>query len=463
MKHPRILLGAVSSNTGKTTITCAILQALKNRGMKLASFKCGPDYLDPLFHTQALGVKSWNLDPFFTEEDTLNALLQEHASGVDFSVIEGVMGYFDGLGGTSLQASTCQVAQITETPAVLLVSCKGLSLSMVAMIQGFLEYAKPNQIQGVILNQISPMLYPSMQEKIQSELGVRVYGYFPLCPDLSLPSRRLGLIPAEELEQISALLQGLAAQAEKTLDLDGLLALGQSAPPCTAPSIRLPLPKTPGISPKIAVARDPAFCFLYPDNLELLEKLGATLCFFSPLTDSCLPDCDGLLLPGGYPELYASTLSQNESMKASIHLAWTQGMPCVAEGGGFLYLHQSLTDADGNAFPMVGTISAACYPTDRLQRFGYIRLTAQKDQIFGSAQTAIPAHEFHYWESSNPGADFVAAKPAGNRSWTCVHASSTQYAGFPHLYWYGNPSFAVGFYDACCNHHFAKRRKKELI
>ena len=235
MKHPRILLGAVSSNTGKTTITCAILQALKNRGMKLASFKCGPDYLDPLFHTQALGVKSWNLDPFFTEEDTLNALLQEHASGVDFSVIEGVMGYFDGLGGTSLQASTCQVAQITETPAVLLVSCKGLSLSMVAMIQGFLEYAKPNQIQGVILNQISPMLYPSMQEKIQSELGVRVYGYFPLCPDLSLPSRRLGLIPAEELEQISALLQGLAAQAEKTLDLDGLLALGQSAPPCTAP------------------------------------------------------------------------------------------------------------------------------------------------------------------------------------------------------------------------------------
>lgn len=453
MNYPRILLGAVSSNTGKTTITCAILQALKNRGMKLASFKCGPDYLDPLFHTQAIGVKSWNLDPFFTREETLNALLQEHADGMDFSVIEGVMGYFDGLGGASLEASTCQVAQATETPAVLLVSCKGLSLSMVAIIQGFLEYAKPNQIQGVILNQISPMLYPAMREKIQSELGVQVYGYFPPCPNFTLPSRRLGLIPAGELEQISAVLQGLAEQAEKTLDLDGLLALGRSAPTHTSPPIGLPLPKIPGISPKIAVARDAAFCFLYPDNLELLEKLGATLCFFSPLSDSHLPDCNGFLLPGGYPELYASTLSKNESMKASIRLAWTQGMPCVAEGGGFLYLHQSLMDTHGNTFPMVGTIPAACYPTDRLQRFGYLWLTAQKDQIFGPAKTAIPAHEFHYWESADPGADFVAAKPTGTRTWTCGHASATQYAGFPHLYWYGNPSFAVHFYDACCAHH----------
>lgn len=452
-EYPRVLLGATASSSGKTTITCAILQALKNRGLQTVSLKCGPDYLDPLFHTQAIGVPSWNLDPFFTPAPVLNALLKEHCTGMDFAVIEGVMGYFDGLGGTSRSASTCDTACLTDTPAVLILSCQGMSRSIVAMAKGYLEYARPNQLQGVILNRISPMLYPAVRGQIEQELAVPVYGYFPPRPELKLPSRHLGLIPANELDGIRNLLQELAKQAEKTLDLDGLLALGHTAPEPQAEPICLPCPKGHEGPPRIAVAQDAAFCFLYRDNLELLRKFGAQLCFFSPLEDHALPVCDGLLLPGGYPELYARTLSQNRTMQASIRNALQTGLPCIAECGGFLYLHESLTDSHGDTFPMVGVIPARAYPADRLRRFGYVHLAAQSDQLLCAAGQQIPAHEFHYWESSDPGHAFRAVKPVSGRSWECGHGSSVLYAGFPHLYWYANPDLAVRFFDACCTYH----------
>ncbi len=456
MSRPRFLLGAISSNAGKTTITCAILQALKRRGLSVASFKCGPDYLDPMFHAQAIGTSAWNLDEFFTKPDILNALFREHSAHCDLSVMEGVMGYFDGLGGISSAASACAIARATQTPAVLIVPCQGISFSLLAMIQGFFSYDCPNQLSGVILNQISPMLYPALSKQIQEQLGVRVYGYFPSRPDLTLPSRRLGLVPVGELEQVVEILDQLALQAEKTLDLDGLIALANRAPRHVSPPI--PLPKcAAGPRPKIAVARDAAFCFLYPDNLELLEKFGAEPCFFSPLHDDRLPDCHGLLLPGGYPERHVQALSQNHAMRADILRALRDGLPCVAEGGGFLYLHRNLTDAQGNTAAMVGAIEADAFPTDRLQRFGYATLTARRDSMLGAAGTSFPVHEFHYWESTDPGDGFSAAKPTGTRSWNCVHTSPTLYAGFPQLYWYGNPEVATRFVNACQTYAFHKK------
>lgn len=448
---PRILFGAAASHCGKTTITCAVLQALQNRGLQTACFKCGPDYLDPLFHTQAIGVPAWNLDPFFTDAPVLNALLQEHSAGMDFSVIEGVMGYFDGLGGTSLTGSTCEVARMTQTPAVLILSCKGMSRSVAAMAKGYFEYARPNQLQGILLNEISPMLYPALRGQIERELSVPVYGYFPPRPELTLPSRHLGLVPANDLPHIQDLLQELAKQAEKSLDLDGLIQLGSTAPEQNA--LPVPLPDVPRHCVRIAVAQDAAFCFLYRDNLALLQKLGVQLLFFSPLEDRTLPSCDGLILPGGYPELYAKVLSENHAMKDSIRDALKNGLPCVAECGGFLYLHESLTDASGEVFPMVGAVHAQAYPVGRLKRFGYVRLTAQRDQLLCQKGEEICAHEFHYWESSAPGDAFLAAKPVSGRSWECVHGTGVLYAGFPHLYWYANPNFAVRFLDACSQYH----------
>lgn len=458
-RFPRILLGATASGSGKTTLTCAILQALKNRGLQVASFKCGPDYLDPLFHRQAIGVPSWNLDPFFTAPPTLNALLQEHSAGQDFSIIEGVMGYFDGLGGTSLEASTYEVACITGTPAILILPCKGLSRSVVAMAKGYLEYACPNQLRGVLLNQVSPMLYPSLRDQIQTELGVPVYGYFPPCPEFTLPSRHLGLVPANELAHRQRLLQELAKQAEESLELDALIALGNTAPEPQADPLLLPCLSDCPVQPTVAVARDDAFCFLYEDNLELLRKLGAQLTFFRPLEDRELPACDGLLLPGGYPELYAKALSDNHAMKACIREALQHGMPCVAECGGFLYLHDTLTDSQGNTFPMVGAVPGHAYPTDRLRRFGYVHLTAQTDQLLCARGEGIAAHEFHYWESSSPRDAFLAVKPTSHRTWACAHASPTQYAGFPHLYWYANPDFAANFLQACVTYHHSLERR----
>lgn len=449
----RILLGATASHCGKTTITCAILQALKNRGLQTVSFKCGPDYLDPLFHRKAIGVPSWNLDPFFTPAPVLNALFQEHAAGMDFSVIEGVMGYFDGLGGTSLAASTCEVARITDTPAVLILPCKGMSRSAVAMAKGYLEYARPNQLQGVILNQLSPMLYPALRDQIETELGVRVYGYFPSREEFVLPGRHLGLIPAHSLCDVRGFLEELAKQAEESLDLDGLLVLGRTAPKPNAPPICLSDVQKYTEPPRIAVAQDDAFCFLYRDNLCLLEKLGAKLSFFSPLNDRTLPPCDGLILPGGYPELYAKALSQNNTMKQGIHDAVQNGLPCIAECGGFLYLHESLTDSDGHTFPMVGVIPSRAYPCGHLKRFGYVRLTAQHSQLLCGKGEHIPAHEFHYWESDAPGNAYLAVKPTSQRSWECVHGTPTLYAGFPHLYFYANPRFAARFFNACCQYH----------
>ena len=204
---PRFLIGAAASGSGKTLITCGILQALKNRGLQIASFKCGPDYIDPMFHSKVIGTKSRNLDTFFVDEETVRYLLAKNASDCEISVIEGVMGYYDGLAGISTEASAYDVAVKTETPAVFIVNCKGLSVSAVPYIKGFLEYKKDSRIRGVILNQISPMMYPRMKEMIESQLPVTVYGYVPVVKDCVLESRHLGLVMPEEIRDIQKKLQ----------------------------------------------------------------------------------------------------------------------------------------------------------------------------------------------------------------------------------------------------------------
>ena len=310
---PRFLIGAAASGSGKTLITCGILQALKNRGLQIASFKCGPDYIDPMFHSKVIGTKSRNLDTFFVDEETVRYLLAKNASDCEISVIEGVMGYYDGLAGISTEASAYDVAVKTETPAVFIVNCKGLSVSAVPYIKGFLEYKKDSRIRGVILNQISPMMYPRMKEMIESQLPVTVYGYVPVVKDCVLESRHLGLVMPEEIRDIQKKLQEFSKVIEKSVDLDGLIRLAQTAE--TYEEIKEPEIYQVEYPVRIAVARDEAFCFFYEDNLELLRKMGAQLVEFSPIHDSKLPDhIQGLILNGGYPELYAQQLSENRSM-----------------------------------------------------------------------------------------------------------------------------------------------------
>ena len=452
---PRLLLCASASGGGKTTFTCAILQALVNRGAAPVAFKCGPDYIDPMFHSEVIGAKSRNLDLFFLGEDATKQLLWKNGSTGGVSLIEGVMGYYDGI-AMSPASSAYDLARTTATPAVLVVDGRGRALSTAAEVKGFLAFRKDSGIKAVLLNRVSPMLYPRLKECIEAETGLPVLGYLPNRPDCALESRHLGLVTAAEVERLKEKLAALAQQAEETVDLDGLLALAAAAPELEVPD-RPSLSPVPG-RPRIAVARDKAFCFYYADALELLEELGAELIPFSPLSDAALPEgVSGLYLGGGYPELYAEALAENTAMRACIKAAVEGGLPTIAECGGFLYLHESLEDDTGKPWPMVGVFPHKGTKTDKLRRFGYVTLTARTGGLLGPAGLSLPAHEFHYWESSDPGADFRAQKPQSDRGWDCAYHTDSLYAGFPHFHLCAAPETARRFVAACGA--FAERKR----
>ena len=445
-KVPRILLGAAASGSGKTLLTCGLLQALKNRKLQVASFKCGPDYIDPMFHSRVIGTKSRNLDSFFADEDTVRYLLEKNARDCEISVIEGVMGYYDGLAGISPKASAYDVAKITKTPAVLIVNAKGMSLSAAAFIKGFVEYQEDSQIRGVILNQVSPMMYPRLKQIIEEELSIKVYGYVPVVKDCVLESRHLGLVMPEEIVDLQQKLMELAEILEKSVDIDGLLELAEHAE-------ELPVQESPvayhtGRKIRIALAKDEAFCFFYQDNLELLEEMGAELVPFSPIHDKKLPEhIDGMLFHGGYPELYAKKLSENKEMLAAVCAAVQTGIPYMAECGGFMYLHQEMEDMEGHSWPMAGVIHGKSWRTPRLTRFGYI--TLEDGTCFGEHVGAIRAHEFHYFDSDRCGEAYTAKKPLSSRSWKCIHSDGQGMSGFPHMYYYSNLRVPEQFLRAC--------------
>ena len=448
MRIPRILLAAGASGSGKTLITCGLLQALVNRNLTVASFKCGPDYIDPMFHSRVIGAKSANLDTFFTSPEVTRYLLSENAANCEIAVMEGVMGYYDGVAGTTTQASAYDLASVTDTPVILIVNSKGMSVSLAAYIKGFAEYRKDSHIKGVILNQMSPMLYPRMKELLEKETGLSVLGYVPKVEDCVIESRHLGLVLPDEIPQLRERLQKLAKILEDTLEIDEILKLAADASEVQAaePRISFHLEK----KVRIGVAEDEAFCFYYKDNFRLLKSMGAELVTFSPMRDVHLPEnLKGLILGGGYPELNAKELEANVSMREDVRRALNDGMPCLAECGGFMYLHDEMEAMDGNSYHMAGVISGRAYRTQRLNRFGYVTLTQKKEVLGMNDMGGIPAHEFHYFDSENCGDDFDAKKPASHRKWNCIHGTDTMMAGFPHLYFYGNPKVPEAFLRKC--------------
>ncbi len=444
------MLAAAGSGSGKTFITCGLLRLLTRHGLRMQSFKCGPDYIDPMFHTRVLGISSRNLDPYFTDSKMLSYLYAKGSRERDLAVVEGVMGYYDGIGGASEAGSSYELASVLGLPVILIVSCRGMSVSAAAIVKGFLDFRQPSRIAGVILNQISEKVYDGVRKVIEESCGIPVLGYVPVKKEFAIASRHLGLGTPDRIENLQARVDGLADVLEQTLELPGLLAIAAGAGQSRIGSGKLPpaLEKAlnhAGKRPvRIAVAKDEAFCFLYQDNLELLEELGAELLYFSPLRDRTMPKkVQALILPGGYPELYADVLSSNRTMLDSVRRAVESGMPTLAECGGFLYLHEQLEDESGQFRPMAGVIRARAFRTGKLGRFGYIEVTARKDQLLLAAGEIIRSHEFHYWDSENCGSDCHAKKASRQQEWDCVHGSDTLYAGFPHIYFYANPDAAV--------------------
>lgn len=351
------------------------------------------------------------------------------------------MGYYDGVANTTV-GSSFTVAESTDTPVILVVSCKGVANSVGAVMSGFKNYIPDSGIRGVIFNHLSAARYPDMAEVARS-VGLLPLGHLPASPEYRLGSRHLGLVTAGELKDLNTLIDKLGAKAEETLDIGAIMGLASGAKALEAES-----PERHPISAgaRIAVSRDEAFCFMYDESILLLEKLGCEIVYFSPLRDEGLPpDIGGLWLCGGYPELYTGMLSQNKSMLRSIKSGIDSGLPTIAECGGFMYLHEHLADSEGTSHEMVCVIKGRAFPTEQLVRFGYLTLTAKKDNLLCEKGESFNVHEFHYWDSTACGEDFRAKKAAKDIEWDCVYASDSLYAGFPHLYLYAAPETGVSF------------------
>lgn len=449
MKLNRIMIAAPKSGSGKTTVTCALIQALKNRGKQVVSYKCGPDYIDPMFHESVLGVPSKNLDTFFTGETVTRELFLKDRSEKDFAVIEGVMGIFDGLGGVREESSSYHLAKVTETPIILVIDAKGMGRSVIPMIAGFLAYDRERLIQGILLNRMSKSYYEIIKPLIEEELKIKVLGYVPDRKDIHIESRHLGLVMPNEIADIRKQLQTASQEFEKTVKLEAIERIAERAKELLLTPKRADgqscADKKESASPVIAVAKDEAFCFYYEDNLRMLQENGAKIAYFSPLHDRKLPeDCDALLIGGGYPELYAGGLGRNVSMQKAIKQAFEKGMPVVAECGGFMYLHEAITDKDGVSHTMAGLIPAACSYKGKLVRFGYIEIR-EKQSFFLPENGLIKGHEFHYFDSTDNGECCIAAKPTTGREYPCVIEGPNYWMGFPHLYYPSNPLFAENF------------------
>lgn len=520
----RILIGAPGSGSGKTLFTCGLLALLRKRGISCRSYKCGPDYIDSMFHKSVLGVQSGNLDSYFSTPEQIRARVAEETAGVEMTVIEGVMGYYDGLGGDKTQASAYHIAAITETPAILVVNGKGAGLSLAALVQGFAQFRKDSRIAAVVANRTSPMMAERLRGPLE-ELGVAFLGCLPELKDLQLESRHLGLVMPEEVERLEGGLYRLAEEMERHLDVERLLelaegcgeiggrrspgmdgmaaagekiaaggmtaagktaaagemtatgemiAMGETAAagelvaagkkmsavsvhptsqPCTS-SIQPHSSPSPTPVP-IAVARDRAFCFYYEENLRLLEQYGAKLVEFSPLKDEALPEgvC-GLLLGGGYPELYGAELEANRSMRENIRMSAMDGLPVLAECGGFLYLKEGLEGTDGRFHAMAGFLKGNSKNAGRLTRFGYLELR-------GLPEGPVRGHEFHYWDCTENGSLCLAVKPAGGRQWPCMEKKNNVLAGFPHLYYLSNPRIPETFVETCRKYRAEREARKE--
>ena len=479
----RWMIAAPASGSGKTAAVCGLLTLLKKRGCSAGAFKCGPDYIDPMFHKKVLGIPGCNLDSFFLEPEQLRDLFCRETAELEAAVVEGVMGYFDGVGGMSW-GSSWDIARILKLPVILVVDGHGASLSVLAQIKGFLDYQptgerEENRIAGVILNRTSPSMCSVLKPRIEKELGIACLGCIPVLKWLDLKSRHLGLLLPDEIGNLQEQMERLSQVLEESVDVERLLELGRGPQRRHESGAdqedgagredeagredRAGRKKKQGEETFcLAAAMDEAFCFYYQENLELLRELGARIVPFSPLRDEKLPEqTDGILLGGGYPELYAAELGKNSRMREFIRRAAEEGMPILGECGGYLYLLEELEGEDGNMYPMAGVFSGSGKREERLRHFGYVTVQTGADSSYLKKGQQIRGHEFHYWHCQKDETEgaMEARKPLGGKKWPAMRIKHQVTAGFPHLYYPSLPEFAERFARACME--YGQRRNRQ--
>ena len=437
------LISAPSSGSGKTVVTLVLLALLKRKGYAPAAFKAGPDYIDPMFHRAVTGEASHNLDTYLADEQTVETVFEKYSAGHDISVVEGAMGYYDGIGGSSTYASAYDVARLLGLPVILVVTSKGTALTDAAVIKGMKEFRADSGICGVILNKCSSKLYERMKPVLEKEAGIPVLGYLPSNADAEFPSRHLGLCTAGEINDLQERIERLASLAEGTIDTEKIWGMTRSFDLKYNAYLSEDICIDDPLRPLIAVARDEAFCFTYDESTDLLKEMGADISFFSPLHDIRLPEgADALYLPGGYPELYLEKLSGNESMLNEIRLAAKDHMPIVAECGGYMYLCHGIMDDDGICYKMAGLLPGILKKTSGLVRFGYASLQANEESLLFEKGDSIRIHSFHHYdpvssEDGERGDAFSFCKASDKSEWKEGFADNNLYAAFPHIYFPG--------------------------
>jgi cobyrinic acid a,c-diamide synthase len=451
------MIAGTHSGVGKTTLTAGLIYALRRRGHVPVPFKVGPDYIDPGFHAAAAGMPAGNLDSWMVPPDQVLETLGRRVPPGAIAVIEGVMGLFDGRKGMGEIGSSAHVAKITRTPVVLVASGAKMARSAAAMVGGYVHFDRDVSFAGVVFNHLSgESHYQILKEAVDEHLGLPVFGYLPKDSGVAVPERHLGLLPAAEKEGLTGLLEKLADLVEENLDVDAILAAAGEAGELPKPASAVFPPKPAKAACRIAVAKDEAFHFYYPENLELLESFGAEIVPFSPIHDRSMPeDTDGVFLGGGFPEMFAAQLSENAAMRSGLASAATEGMPVYAECGGYMYLAQKLRDFAGTAYPMAGVFAGTAVMHKRRRALGYVEVTGAKGNFLLPPGEACRGHEFHWSDMENTcGATLYEkvplGEPAGEQVQTCV-------GSYIHLHFLSNPNVAKRFVEACIRYRQRRR------
>ena len=444
---PRLIIAATQSGCGKTTITLGLLNALKNRGLNVQPYKVGPDYIDTGWHELAVGKISHNLDSWLVGNDRLTEIFADTSRGADISVVEGVMGLYDGgRGGIS---STAEISKLLYAPVVLIIDAKSMGTSAAAIALGFREFDRTVNLAGVILNRLGSDSHRKMIVDALDALGIKCFGALKRNDEFRLPERHLGLVPTSE-HQASDVLKKICAAVENQVDVDALIALAKTAPPLENFPLRI---THCALRIKIGVARDAAFNFYYGAGLRELERLGAEIVYFSPLADETLPAVDGLIIGGGFPEMFAADLERNKKIRAEIFRAAEDGLPIFAECGGFMYLMRNLVDFGGKNFEMCGVLDGAATMTDRLQTVGYVAAELVRDCVIGSAGEKIHAHEFHFSTAETSAEKiFHCKKLRTGKEYFAGAVKKNVVASYLHVHFAGCPKLAENFIAACREH-----------
>lgn len=445
--RPRLVIAGTSSGVGKTTCTLGLMAAFQQLGKKVQGFKVGPDYIDPSYHTAITGRVSRNLDTWMCEEETMKEIFLRGSEEAELSIIEGVMGFFDGRDPLSNQGSTADISLLLSAPVILVVNAAGIARSAAAIVLGYQQLASGINIAGVILNKVgSKQHFELIKRAVEQECKIPVVGYLTKNEELTVPERHLGLVPAIERGELAPLFRQLAEVFTSNIDLDFLLKIANQALPLQQPVKKIFTAPQEAKRVKIAVAKDSAFNFYYPENLELLELYGAEIGYFSPLNGETIPkDADGLYLGGGYPEEFAGRLAENKTLIKDLREKLALGMPTFAECGGYMYLTKSLVDRSGEKFAMAGIIPAEVQMQKKLVALGYREATALKDHLLLSEAEQARGHEFHYstinyLQEDYPYAYEIAGLKGKGYDGYC---RENLLAGYTHLYFPSNPQMVV--------------------